>query len=234
MNQAAPFIGYLASALVFATFWMKAPIRLRQVAIVSNIVFFTYGVLAHAYPVAVLHFALFPLNIIRLVEIKRLATKINTAHATDLSIEWLRPFGSLRRYDTSSLLFHKGEQSAEAHVILSGRVDLPEIGVTLNSGALVGEMAAFTPLQQRTLSARCVTDVETLVVSGDALKRVFYQNREFGAYLLRLITGRLVENSASVGPVGSVDQKARQLAGNGNTIPSSLHENARCAPAVRV
>jgi CRP/FNR family transcriptional regulator, cyclic AMP receptor protein len=38
-------VGYLASALVFATFWMKAAVPLRQVAIASNVVFFSYGVM---------------------------------------------------------------------------------------------------------------------------------------------------------------------------------------------
>jgi CRP-like cAMP-binding protein len=185
---------------------MRVPVRLRQIAIGSNIVFFTYGVLLHAYPVAVLHLMLLPLNIIRLVEIKRLAAEIKTARAADFSSELLRPFGSLRRYDTGSLLFHKDEQSTEAHVILSGRVEVPETGVTLNSGALVGEMAEFTPLQRRTLSARCVTDVETLVVRGDVAKRLYYDNREFGTYRLSLIAGRLVETSANVERTRSVNR----------------------------
>ena len=58
--------GYLASVLVFMTFWMKDIISLRMTAIMSNIAFFIYGADLGLTPVWVLHASLLPLNCWRL------------------------------------------------------------------------------------------------------------------------------------------------------------------------
>lgn len=62
----AETIGYLASALVLATFYMKAMTPLRLVAIASNVAFMGYGYLTGMIPIIVLHAALLPLNAWRL------------------------------------------------------------------------------------------------------------------------------------------------------------------------
>jgi CRP/FNR family cyclic AMP-dependent transcriptional regulator len=59
-------IGYLASLLVFCTFYMKTMLPLRGVAIASNIVFVAYGLAGGVYPVFALHVLLLPLNCLRL------------------------------------------------------------------------------------------------------------------------------------------------------------------------
>jgi CRP/FNR family transcriptional regulator, cyclic AMP receptor protein len=100
-------IGYLASALVFATFWMKVPIRL---------------LLAGAYPVAILHALLFPLNIVRLIELERLTAKVKAARSSDLSPEWLRPFTSSKDFSRGDCLFRNGDIGSEAYFIVSGQV----------------------------------------------------------------------------------------------------------------
>ena len=56
-------VGYLASLLVFSTFYMKTMIPLRCVAIASNVAFLTYGYFAGLYPVFLLHVVLLPLNL---------------------------------------------------------------------------------------------------------------------------------------------------------------------------
>lgn len=58
--------GYLASALVLATFWMRKMVPLRVVAICSNVAFFSYAILLGLPPVAILHAALLPVNLWRL------------------------------------------------------------------------------------------------------------------------------------------------------------------------
>jgi CRP/FNR family transcriptional regulator, cyclic AMP receptor protein len=62
-------IGYLASGLVLAAFGMKDIVRLRIVAIGSNIVFLVYGLSLGLTPVWVLHAILLPLNGWRLAEV---------------------------------------------------------------------------------------------------------------------------------------------------------------------
>ena len=64
-------LGYAASATVLATFCMKTMIPLRLTAILSNILFASFGLWAHIYPVMILHLILFPVNSLRLLEIRR-------------------------------------------------------------------------------------------------------------------------------------------------------------------
>jgi hypothetical protein len=61
------YVGYTASFLVLLTFYMKRMVPLRIVALFSNIAFLTYGFGMHLMPVALLHCALVPVNIHRLV-----------------------------------------------------------------------------------------------------------------------------------------------------------------------
>ena len=60
--------GYLASFLVFATFYMKGTIPLRIAAIASNVAFIIYACSSGLTPILVLHSALLPLNLLRLAE----------------------------------------------------------------------------------------------------------------------------------------------------------------------
>jgi hypothetical protein len=64
---AMDYVGYIASFLVLLTFYMKRMIPLRIVALFSNVAFLTYGIGMHLMPVALLHCALVPINIHRLV-----------------------------------------------------------------------------------------------------------------------------------------------------------------------
>jgi hypothetical protein len=66
MNFTEP-LGYLASALVLATFCMRDMRRLRWMAIASNLAFIAYGALADLGPVLVLHLLLLPVNVQRLM-----------------------------------------------------------------------------------------------------------------------------------------------------------------------
>ena len=61
-------IGYLAAALVVATFYMRSMIALRAFGILGNIAFIVYGAQAGLPPVLLLHLVLLPLNLVRLAE----------------------------------------------------------------------------------------------------------------------------------------------------------------------
>lgn len=58
--------GYIASLLVFLTFYMKDMVPLRVVALFSNVAFLAYGGALQLWPVIFLHGALIPINICRL------------------------------------------------------------------------------------------------------------------------------------------------------------------------
>jgi hypothetical protein len=63
--------GYIASSLVFLTFYMKGMIPLRLVALCSNVAFLIYAFALHLAPIAILHGALIPMNVCRLISFWR-------------------------------------------------------------------------------------------------------------------------------------------------------------------
>src|SRR5918996_1678748 len=77
---------WVASLLVFSTFFMQTMIPLRVVGIASNVAFMSYallglayGVFGRVYPILVLHACLLPLNVIRLRQLRRLVQAVHSA-----------------------------------------------------------------------------------------------------------------------------------------------------------
>lgn len=70
--NAANLVGYLAAALVLATFCMRDMVALRLTAIASNLAFIAYGASAGIDPVLMLHVLLLPLNAVRLAQARQL------------------------------------------------------------------------------------------------------------------------------------------------------------------
>jgi hypothetical protein len=69
---------WVASALVFSAFFTKSILRLRIIAIASNLAFMSYALLGleygdfgRLYPIFVLHAALLPLNVARLNQLRK-------------------------------------------------------------------------------------------------------------------------------------------------------------------
>jgi len=89
--QVSELFGYAASLLVFVAFYMKGMVPLRVVAIASNIAFITYAWIDGLMPILVLHGALLPLNLLRLLQLRRLEHKVERAVGDERSIELLLP-----------------------------------------------------------------------------------------------------------------------------------------------
>src|SRR6478672_6249372 len=102
-------IGYLASLLVFCTFYMKTMIPLRCVAIASNVAFMSFGIAGRVYPVLVLHAVLLPLNCVRLRQMQLLIRRVREASQGDLSVEWLTPLMTHQTHEAGHVLFRIGE-----------------------------------------------------------------------------------------------------------------------------
>jgi hypothetical protein len=64
-------LGYLAAALVLATFCAKSMVPLRALAIASNIAFVSYGFFDGLWPILLLHSVMLPMNTMRLREAVR-------------------------------------------------------------------------------------------------------------------------------------------------------------------
>jgi hypothetical protein len=63
---AIDLLGYSAALAVLAAFCMSSIVPLRIVAVLSNVLFASYGLLAHLYPVFLLHAILLPVNLWKL------------------------------------------------------------------------------------------------------------------------------------------------------------------------
>jgi CRP/FNR family cyclic AMP-dependent transcriptional regulator len=195
-------LGYIAMALVFVTFWMNVPIRLRQVAIACNVAFIVYAAVDHQILILILSVLLVPLNVVRLLELQRVTSKIKRALVSDLSMDWLRPMMHRTSVRAGEFLFRQGDEQGDIYLVVAGTIRLIEIDVTVGAGELIGEMAVFSPASRRTLSARCETPVELLAMPvGEFLKRT-YQNPDFSVYLVRLVERRLLQNLDLVQQIG--------------------------------
>src|SRR5256885_15847611 len=77
---------WVAASLVFLSFFMKTMVRLRIVAIGSNVAFVSYallgleyGVFGRVYPILVLHACLLPLNVVPLHQLRPLVASVQKA-----------------------------------------------------------------------------------------------------------------------------------------------------------
>jgi len=193
------FVGYAASATVLATFCMSTMIPLRVIAILSNILFSLFGFWAHIYPVMLLHLILFPVNIVRLMQIRYVVRGIS--QRADLSIEGILPFMVRRRFRAGETLMRKGEQADRLFYLVDGQIEVVEIRKTLSSGTVVGEIGVFAQHQQRMATVVCLTDCELYELSARKAKELYYQDPSFGYAVLQTIIGRLIENMEPINPM---------------------------------
>lgn len=209
------FSGYVASALVFLTFYMKTMIPLRVVGIVSNLAFMTYGYGGGLYPILILHAVLLPLNCLRLVQMQTLIRKVRAASQGDLSVEWLAPMMRRRQCAKGEVLFRRGDPAKEFYLVFSGSVRLRDLAVEIGPGKVLGEVGVFAPTHQRMDTAICETEVELGVMATDKVLELYHQDRRFGFYLIRLVSQRLLEDYASLrdGVVAARNATAPRLGG---------------------
>lgn len=190
----AEVIGYIAAALVFATFSMKTMVPLRVVGICSNVFFIAYGYLNPAYPLLVLHCLLLPLNIYRLQQMLSLVKETREATEGDLDMNWIRPFTTTRDMLPGEVLFRQGDEAREIIFVMSGSLKIPELDVMIAPGEVIGELGMLSPDKKRTQSAICVDGGQILVITYDQVRQLFFQNPKFGYYFMQVASARLFEN----------------------------------------
>jgi CRP/FNR family transcriptional regulator, cyclic AMP receptor protein len=187
-------VGWTASAAVLATFCMSTMMPLRVTAIISNVLFCTFGAIAHIYPVLILHAILLPVNVVRLVQIRRLVQGVQAAKSTDLSIESLLPFMSRKTLKAGDMLVRKGEEADRMFYLTRGNVEIQELGKIVGPGSVVGEIGVFARNRTRMATVVCTTDCEVYELSESKAKELYYQDPSFGYAVLQIIIGRLLEN----------------------------------------
>jgi CRP/FNR family cyclic AMP-dependent transcriptional regulator len=188
-------LGYAASLLVLTTFCMSTMLRLRWVAIGSNVLFILFGFFGHIYPVMILHIILLPVNVIRLAQIYRLGRSVARSDGEGLSVESLLPFMARRNLPAGTTLITKGDRADKLYYVMEGQIEIVEIGKTLGPGSMIGEIGVFAPDHRRTATVVvCATDCVVYELTERKTKELYFQNPAFGYAVMQLIIGRLLEN----------------------------------------
>lgn len=190
-------IGWLAAGAVLLTFCMKTMQALRMVAVLSNVAFVAYALAAGLTPVLVLHAALLPLNLARLLQLRIQLRRIAEAGRGDpasAGFHWLAELGEPRRLAAGETLFRKGDPARSLFVLVSGEVILPEIDVRLGPGALIGEVGVFSSDARRTATVRATVETHLAEVTDSRVHQLHFDNPKFAWRLIRLVTARLVGN----------------------------------------
>ena len=123
-----------------------------------------------------------------------LVKKARVSAQGDLSMDWLRPFMTPRKYKKGEVLFHKGDVAKEMFYTVSGTFLVKEIGIELPPGRIMGELGFIDPNNRRTGTVESLENGEVLTITYDRLLELYFQNPEFGYYFLRLTTERLMQN----------------------------------------
>ena len=186
--------GYLASVLVFLTFWMKTIVPLRMLAIASNVAFIVYGLTAGLMPVLLLHAILLPLNIWRTAQQINLFRRLRHASTARAKVDALLPFMTLKTHPRDTVLFLKDDAAHKIFLLHTGQVLVPEIGKYLQPGTLFGEIGIFMPDQKRMASAVCSEDCDIYEIDHDDILQLCLQDPAFGMFLTKLIVARMSEN----------------------------------------
>lgn len=189
-------MGYFAAFLVGCTFYMKTTIPLRLFAIGSNVSFIVYGFFNEPmlFPVLILHIFLLPLNVTRLIQLKRMIKEAKKEAEKDKSFDWLVPYMKNESFKRGAILFRQGDKTDKMFLIQRGRVILPEINRVLGPGEMIGEIGALSPHKQALTSAICDDDVRLLSIHETQVLALYYQNPNFGLSLLQILMKRFMDS----------------------------------------
>jgi CRP/FNR family cyclic AMP-dependent transcriptional regulator len=190
-------LGYAALVLLIAGFFMKTIIWLRLLAVASNAAVVLYGVIVPHPLILVLGLAMLAVNVWRLIEMRRLvgaASAATAAQGAPISVDWILPFMRPIDIPQGHVLFRKGEIADAMYFISSGKVKIDELNVEIGKGSLFGEIGILSVDRLRTATVTCVEPCSLLLVSADKVRELYYQNPEFGFFLVGVITRRLTED----------------------------------------
>jgi hypothetical protein len=187
----------LFGAIFFvATLLTQTMVPLRVANMVGCAFFVGFGALAHDVKTFLLYLLLLPINAVRLRQMLNLVKKARAATAGDMSMEWLKPFMTERKYRKGSILFKRDDAANEMLLTVTGKFLVKEIGVELPPGRLMGELGFLTPDNRRTATIECIEDGHVLTITYEKLLEIYFQNPQFGYYFLVLTSQRLLENIA--------------------------------------
>lgn len=190
------------AAIVLITFFVKTITPLRLLAMLSNVIFIIYAIILgskdgfalQVLSLIILHGALLPLNAFRLFQMQRLIRQVSEATTNQDIVKYLIPFMEKEKLPKGTVVFHKGDNADKMFVIQTGKVKIPEIGKTLDTGSVFGEVGIFSPRASRTAGAICTDDCELFSIKQTKLLELYYQNPGFGFFIVRILSDHIDEN----------------------------------------
>src|SRR6266481_8016749 len=125
----------LVGAIFFvATLLTQTMVPLRVANMIGCTFFAAFGVLAGDVKTFLLYLLLLPINALRLRQMLNLVKKARSATQGDMSMEWLKPFMTERKYRKGSILFKKDDPANEMLLTVTGKFLVKEINVELPPG----------------------------------------------------------------------------------------------------
>lgn len=210
-QQAALVAALVAGALIVASTLVKTIVPLRWLALGGNLGFVVYGLVHPAPMVFLLHGVLLPINLWRALEMQRLTRRVRQASRLDqgeLQV-WLQPFMRRQRLRPGAVLFRQGDPADRLYVLAEGRLEVVEVGRSIEAGQMFGEIAFFSPGQRRTATVRCAVPSTVLSIDEVSFRQLLFQNPAFAFEVTRLSVGRL---SDEVSRLQQEEAAARQAA----------------------
>lgn len=200
----------LVGAIFFvATLLTHTMVPLRVANMVGCMCFAAFGLLAHDIKTFLLYLLLLPINGVRLHQMLRLVKKARAATAGDMSMEWLKPFMTTRKYRKGDTLFKKDDTANEMLLTVTGKFLVAEINVEVPPGRLMGELGFLSPDNRRTATIKCIEDGQVLSITYEKLLEIYFQNPQFGYYFLVLTSQRLLENISRLETVVAQNKAAQ-------------------------
>jgi hypothetical protein len=203
----------VAGAIFFvATLLMQTMVPLRVANMIGCAFWAIFGALSGGITTFLLYLLMVPVNAWRLRQMLALVKKARNATKGDMSMEWLKPFMTQRKYRKGEILMKKGDVADEMLLTVTGKFRVIEIDVELPPGRLMGELGFLTPDNRRTATIECIEDGHVLTITYEKLLEIYFQNPQFGYYFLVLTSQRLLENLARAEAIIAQNKIAAQAA----------------------
>lgn len=187
-------LAVIGTVLLCVSFLVKSMLKLRALALASNVFFIAWGYLEWVWPTLALNSVIVPLNAWHIWEIRKLTKEITQATEDSPVSQWLLPHMRRRSFKAGEVLFRRGDAADELIYIASGELRMAEIGERVGPGELIGEIGLFSPEKRRTQSLVCETDGTLYYMTGEMIFRLYYQSPKLGFYLMRLVVQRLLRD----------------------------------------
>ncbi len=187
-------LALIGALLYVATLMVRTIVPLRVIGIISMLFFIGYGALAGAVATFLLYLLSLPINVLRLHQMLNLVKKARISAQGDLSMDWLKPFMTTRKYKKGDVLFRKGDAANEMFYTVTGTYLVKEIDIEIPPGRIMGELGFLSKDNRRTQTVECTEGGNVLTITYDKLLEIYFQNPEFGYYFLRLSSDRLMQN----------------------------------------